>query len=341
MNDTHFGARNDSSLFLDYFLTFFEKHFFPYLKENNIKTVLHLGDFLDRRKYVNFNTLSQIRSRFIEPLCDMGIEFHMILGNHDTYYRNTNTINSAKELFLNYDCFTLYEEPYIFDAGEFCIGLVPWICSENEDKVMKFLSTCSCPIVCGHFELKGYEVSRGILFNDGMEDNFLKRFEQVISGHFHNKSSKNNIHYLGTQYEIFFSDLEESKGFHILDTKTRELEFIKNEDKMFYLINIDEIDQDNYNFSKLKNKYVKVIVPVESDKKKSDFILTEVEKNQPYDLNIIEEFFVSEEVSDAVDLAKDTITIINEEIDDLEGDFDKASLKKIIKEIYLETLNNE
>ena len=62
LNDSHFGARGDNQLFLDYFLDFFENQFFPYIKENNITEVLHLGDLMDRRKFVNFNTLTTVRN---------------------------------------------------------------------------------------------------------------------------------------------------------------------------------------------------------------------------------------------------------------------------------------
>tara|TARA_R110000782_G_scaffold219863_1_gene307177 strand:- start:1414 stop:2454 length:1041 start_codon:yes stop_codon:yes gene_type:complete len=340
INDTHFGVRNDSSTFLDYFLSFFENQFFPYITNANIDMVLHLGDFLDRRKYVNFNTLNKVRSRFIEPMSDMGIEFNMIIGNHDTYYRNTNEINSAKELFSNYKHFNVYEKPTTIELDNFCLGMIPWICPENKDEVYSYLTSCNCPIICGHFELTGYEVMRGISFKGGMDDSVLKRFEKVLSGHFHNKSVQSNVEYLGSQYQMTFADLDEKKGFHILDTNTREIEFIENTDKMFYSINTEDIP-DDYDYSVLKDKYVKVIVPTGSVKSNNSKILSIVEESSPQDLNIIEEFFVSDDSTEVVDLRKDTITIINEEIDDLTDNVDKDFLKKTIKDIYLEILNDE
>ena len=54
LNDTHWGARNDSPAFVNYFNRFYDEIFFPYLQENNIKTVIHLGDVVDRRKFINF-----------------------------------------------------------------------------------------------------------------------------------------------------------------------------------------------------------------------------------------------------------------------------------------------
>ena len=54
INDTHAGARGDSLLFNEFFFKFWEGTFFPYLKENNIKQIIHLGDVVDRRKYINY-----------------------------------------------------------------------------------------------------------------------------------------------------------------------------------------------------------------------------------------------------------------------------------------------
>ena len=53
ITDTHFGARNDSLLFLDFFRKFYENIFFPTLKERGIKEIIHLGDVVDRRKFIN------------------------------------------------------------------------------------------------------------------------------------------------------------------------------------------------------------------------------------------------------------------------------------------------
>jgi len=41
LNDTHCGVRNSSDIFLNYQRRFYEEVFFPYLKEHDIKQILH------------------------------------------------------------------------------------------------------------------------------------------------------------------------------------------------------------------------------------------------------------------------------------------------------------
>ena len=63
ITDTHFGARNDNDNFNEYFYQFYEGVFFQYLQTHNIKTVLHLGDLMDRRKYVSYKTAKDLTQK--------------------------------------------------------------------------------------------------------------------------------------------------------------------------------------------------------------------------------------------------------------------------------------
>ena len=101
ITDTHFGARNDNVNFNEYFYQFYEGVFFPYLQQHNIKTCIHLGDCFDRRKYVSYKTAKDFRERFILPFNVLGIDLHMLVGNHDIYYKNTSQVNSLTELLIS------------------------------------------------------------------------------------------------------------------------------------------------------------------------------------------------------------------------------------------------
>ena len=262
INDTHFGARGDSQLFFSYFMKFFDEVFFPYLEEHNIKTVIHAGDLMDRRKFVNFSILNQVRTQFINRINQENIDLHCILGNHDVYYRNTNMVNSIRELFNN--DLKLYEKPEVVNFDGLDIALLPWVNKENEQESVKFIKNVAAPILIGHLELRGYDVMRGVKFDGGMNPSLLERFEKVISGHFHCRQEKDNVYYMGTQYQITFADLNETKGFHVLDTETRQLEFIENPFKMFHTLRYNDndgpIDVDKVDYSYLKGSYIKLFV---------------------------------------------------------------------------------
>jgi DNA repair exonuclease SbcCD nuclease subunit len=340
VTDTHFGVKNDSPLFLDTFLSFFEQTFFPYLIENNIKTVLHLGDLLVRRKFVNFYTLSQVRDRFMSFFEKNNITLHIILGNHDTFYRNTSDINSMSELFGHYSGIHIYKDPVVVDIDGLGIGLVPWINEANTDAASKFIKDASVSILMGHFEINGFQVISGVKHEHGLESSLFSKFDAVYSGHFHIKQNDKNITYLGTPYQITFSDAYDVKGFHIFDTEDQSMTFIPNEKKMFYVISYDDKVDDplkNLDASIYKNCFVKIIVLNKTKPYTYDRFVESIYSAAPASVTSIEEVIeISKE--DIVDTTEDTITIINNEIDAMDEVDDKPKLKKIIQELYMESL---
>ena len=340
VTDTHFGVKNDSPLFLDEFLSFFEKQFFPYLLENNITTVLHLGDLLDRRKFVNFYTLSQVRDRFVSFFEKNNITLHIILGNHDTFYRNTSDINSMNELFGHYKGIYIYKNPVTVRVDGLEIGLVPWINESNADSAIKFIKDARVPILMGHFEINGFQVVSGVKHEHGLDASLFDKFDSVYSGHFHIKQHDKNITYLGTPYQITFSDAYDIKGFHIFDTEDQSMTFIPNERKMFYVLSYDDKIEDplkSLDAAKYKNCYVKIIVLNKTKPYTYDRFVESIYAASPTSVTFIEEVIeISKE--DIVDTTEDTITIINNEIDGMEEVDDKSKLKKIIQELYMESL---
>lgn len=341
INDTHFGIRNDSPFFLENSLKFFEDMFFPYLKENNITNIIHLGDLLDRRKFVNFSTLSQVRQRFFEPL--KNINMHIVVGNHDTYYKNTNKLNSITELFKDFGAnINIIENPTKVDFDGLCVGLVPWISKDNEDDCLKFIQKCDCPILMGHFEIMGFQVINGVIHHQGITEKEFKRFELVLSGHFHLKQCGNNILYLGTQYELNYGDVNSQKGFHVFDTSTREVTFIENPNKMFHVIKYDDSTDKidvliKSDLSKYNNCFVKVVVGNKSKPFTFDKFMDDLYDVGPHDISIVEDY--QEKINEiTIDITEDTLSIINKEIDSLDKVQDKSKLKVIIKELYMESL---
>ena len=139
LNDTHFGVRNDSEAFRKYQLKFYNEIFFPYLKEHNIKTLVHLGDVVDRRKFINFQTASIFRKQFWDRLYEDKIDTHIIIGNHDTYFKNTNNVNAIENLYSSFDKVNepfIYTKSTVVDFDGTPILFTPWICDDNYEHSM-------------------------------------------------------------------------------------------------------------------------------------------------------------------------------------------------------------
>lgn len=341
LNDTHAGIRNSSDIFLDYQEKFYSEIFFPYLLEHKVKHILHLGDYYDNRKFINFKALHRNRKMFLARLRELGITMDIICGNHDTYYKNTNDLNSLKELLGHYmNEVNIIHEPQIVQYESLKMGLVPWIAPDNEETSMEFLRTCDAPIIGGHFELKGFEVMKGMEMHEGMDPSILNRFEMVLSGHFHTKSEKGSIKYLGAQMEFFSNDADDPKYFHVLNTETRELHAVRNPYTIFKKIYYDDSKQDymEYDVDDCENKFVKVVVINKTDSFMFDRFIDRIQNRKIHELKIAENFseFVGSSVEDEQISLEDTTTLLNSYIDAVDTDLDKDRIKNEMNDLMIE-----
>lgn len=347
LNDTHAGARNSSTIFIKYQEEFYSKIFFPYLIENNIKHILHLGDYYEHRKFINFKVLAANRKHFLDKLREYGITMDIIPGNHDVTYRNTNELCSLVELMADYkDVINIHMKPteLQFHPDDLKIAMIPWINDENEAYTLKFLNKTDAPICLGHFEFEGFQMYRGAMSHDGMDLQPFKKFDAVYSGHYHTKSSGGNITYLGAQMEFTWADCDDPKYFHILDLSNGNLESIHNHITLFTKIVYDDknFDYNNFDYDILNGQFVKVIVTNKTDYKAFDKFIMNIQLRNIYDLKIhdsveIENFYHNDEEYEI----EETHEVISQYIDDLETYLDKDILKKQMNELYQEALHVE
>jgi len=348
LGDTHFGARGDSLDFHKYFQKFYDEVFFPYLIENDIKVVFQMGDLFDRRKFINFNSLYLSRKYFFEKCERLGIKLHTLIGNHDVAYKNTLEVNSPSLLLNEYSNIEIYEEFNTVDFDGVSIDVVPWICDDNVDDIFNRMKESKAQICFGHFEIAGFEMDRGNVCESGIDKQSLSKYDVVLTGHFHHKSTDGNITYVGTPYEMTWADWNDPKGFHIFDTETREMNFVKNTFSMFHKITYDDgkttfEDWKEYDFSKLKECYVKVVVLNKQNPFLFDHVIDSLYKAGVSDLSIVEDFTdVNVDLDqDIIDQAEDTITILSKYIDNLTLDVEPEKLKTLMRELYVEALNTE
>ena len=350
ITDQHFGARNDSVTFLDLYQQFYDGTFFPKLKENGIHTLLILGDTFDRRKYVNFLTLKRTKEMFFDKLLELNIQVYMLAGNHDTFHKNSNNVNSVDLLLNEYPNVTVIDTPQTIMVGGQYICMIPWICTENYQQCFDEIKNTKAPICMGHFEISGFSMYKGMAAHEGLDRALFRKFFNTFSGHYHHRSSADSIFYLGNPYQLTWSDYDDTRGFHVYDIQNFDLTFIPNPNEMFVKITYNDIKSKTYlpkrlqDLSRYTNKYVKVVVLNKTNPHLFDTFMENLYNANPTDVTIIEDVLdLTENGSDdIITQSEDTLQILNKFVDSVQEDnIDNSRLKGILHEIYVEALNSE
>ena len=267
----------------------------------------------------------------------------MLVGNHDIYYKNTSQVNSLTELLGNrHNNIHIYEDATEVEFDGLPILLMPWINSTNELYAEGMIDETRADVCMGHLEINGFQMNKNVIISQGGKDKeFFRKFDTVMSGHFHHKSDDGQIYYLGTPYEIYWNDFEDPKGFHIYDTETKTLERIVNPFTIYEKIYYDDTKENylEHDITKYQNKYVKLIVVNKKDLYQFDQFLDKLYKADAFDIKIVEDFSdldASTVSDDIVNNTEDTVTLLNRYIDDLSIDLSKDRLKDQMRSLYVE-----
>ena len=334
INDTHYGARKGSKLFHDYFELFYKNVFFPTLEQYGITTVIHMGDAFDSRKSIDYQSLEWAKRVVFEPLRNYDV--HMIVGNHDSYYKNTNNTNSPQLLLKDYPNVKTYSDPTEIKVGNLDILLLPWICMDNQDQSLKLIQKTKAKVAMGHLELQGFRVNRSLVMEHGLEADIFKNFKKVFSGHYHTRSNNGTVFYTGNPYEIYWTDVGDTRGFTIFDTETLEHEAINNPYKMFHNIYYEDTNYQTFDTGEYENKIVKVVVRKKTDTKQFEKFIDKLYSSNIAELKIVENFEIQESVDFEAFESEDTLSILNRYIEEAEVNLDKSIVQKILQEVYQE-----
>jgi len=347
ISDTHFGIKSDSKLFYDYQKKVMDNLILPELdrRKDRITKIVQFGDLTDKRSSINFNTLQFMKNEFFEKIKNFKID--LILGNHDCYFKNTNSLNSPSLLLKNdYPNLTVYESATEVDG----LLYVPWITAENSEDTLKLIKKSRSKILFGHLEIEGYTMFKGAVCDHGLNSDLFHKFEIVMSGHFHTKSNKGNIHYLGSPWDLIFTDTEDIKGIHFYDTETGELEFVQNPYKIFnkytyddtYASDLSEVLLRDETYGNLRNTFVKVYVRNKTNPVFFDRYCERLTEASPAAINYIEEFPDVQQLENVASLSEDTLSIIKKSIDDYSDLIPQAEsklkLENLLSKLYIEAL---
>ena len=204
---------------------------------------------------------------------------------------------------------------------------------------------CEASILGAHLELKGFDMMPGMPNPHGMNADIFSRFESVLSGHFHTKSSRDNVHYLGAQFEMTWADVDDPKYFHVLDTETREIEAIRNPITIFKKVVYDDTktDYDKVDVSQFAKQFIKLIVINKNDLYMFDKFIDRLQSIDTYELKIAESFdeYLGDSVNDEKISLEDTTELLDSYVEAVDTDLDKEHIKVELRKLYTEAQNLE
>lgn len=333
---------------------FLTEIFFPTLDTFEITTVLHGGDYGDRRKYASFATTQFVETRYRAPLRARGVHEHVIVGNHDCFLRDSTEINSIEELYRHDSSLTIYTQPTEIDIDGCGILMSPWICGNNRAQTLQLLSNTTCPVVLGHFEIEGFQMYRGMPSHEGLSADMFDRFALVMSGHYHHASRRDPIRYLGAMWPMIWSDYCDTRGFHLFNTETYELTFIENPySPLARVVYDDEHASSTYASdliesiaaptSPYRDAYVKVVVKTRTNPYAFEQVLDALAKVNPQDIVVIDDIVLdmtSVEDTQSLTTDVDTVSLIQEYVEHLTVSCDKISLLSYLQDLYRDAVAN-
>jgi DNA repair exonuclease SbcCD nuclease subunit len=244
IGDIHLGVNKNNPEFFQSALKYAD-WIASVCQENNIKTIIQLGDIFHNREMVHVPTLNCAFS-FFEKLKEFDI--HIVVGNHDSMLNNTSDVNSLK-LLSQWPNITIHEKVSIVDNLCFCgwgttLNDIP----DNQD------------VIFGHFDIKGFEMNAYKISEHGFSgSDLMRKCKILMSGHYHKPQvriyDKKPLVYTGSVYQLNWGESGEDKFIYILNTKTLSYKPIKNEVSPRF-----EFIRSEQDFDKAPNNFVSVDV---------------------------------------------------------------------------------
>jgi len=342
ITDTHYNFKKANKNFHEYFAKFYNEIFFPRLKKEKIKTVIHMGDAFDNRKGIDYWALEWAKENVYDKFQELGITVYNIVGNHDVYYKNTNRINSIDLLLNQYENVIPVSSPLEVSFDGLDTLLLPWICNENQEKVFDLLQNTEAKVIFGHLELNGFSVFPGQVQKGGMDKTIFDKFDRVYSGHYHTRSDDGKVFYLGNPYQMFWNDYGDDRGFNIFDTETYKITFHKNPFNMFEKVYYEDSDVSGIEDISFTDKIVKIIIRKNNNQKQFDKYLNFITNFNPLEVKVVDMMDIDDTSVEYSDTEiEDTMTILNKYIEDSDFEFDKNKVKSIVGEVYKQALELE
>lgn len=315
LGDLHLGAKKNEIFFMKYQKKFFD-FLFSYIDDSpyKITDIIQLGDLLDNRQSLNFLVNNFLQDYLLPRIESRKEKWHLILGNHDLYLRNSLSISGTEQLLRSRKNLEVIDTPKTLSLNGTDFVCIPWVCKENLEQVTSYIEENKSParVLCGHFELANFRMNQYSISKTGsLPTELLDGYKEVFSGHYHTPSTNSYIHYVGTPYEITWNDYGDEKRFVLY--KEQSWENVPTNFPLFFKIRVEDIDlketkKEGLGRPELQNSYIKLSV---EDKAITD-------KDLSYLTNLIEETYSPRflAVEDYRHRDREEVELLPEDVDD-------------------------
>jgi len=221
LGDLHLGVRNNSIEWFEIQKSFILDWFIPKILEDGFDPdqdiLFQAGDWNHVRESTNVR-ISNGSLEIFKILSDTfkrGI--HIILGNHDVYYKDRNDIHSLKEISSIFNNINIYEQPEAIKINSHNILMLPW--EHDADILSKTVESYanSCDYILCHADIKDFKLNKWAKIEHGLELSKLSSYKRIYSGHIHTRQEHKNVLYIGTPYHLDRGDVDNIKGFYKLN----------------------------------------------------------------------------------------------------------------------------
>jgi DNA repair exonuclease SbcCD nuclease subunit len=218
--DLHFGVHQNNPMWHDIAINW-ATWLRDALKKQKITDIFISGDFFHYRAEIAVNTI-QLATDILTIWKDFNIV--MIIGNHDSYYKDRIDVNSLS-ILKGWKNITIIETPTSTNLFGRDILFCPW--GTQSEELIK------SDIIFGHFEIESFKMNHFKVCTEGIKSkDLLDNSDLVFSGHFHHREEreykKGKIVYVGNPYQMDFGDVNCTKGYYIIDIPNKTYEFHEN-----------------------------------------------------------------------------------------------------------------
>lgn len=244
LGDIHWGIYpSRASSWLKMMDVFFRDLFIPFLKEHSREgdVLIQVGDWYHNQKTIDIRAMNLAQEHMLHMASILPV--HMLVGNHDIWGKADVREHNSLKAYDYFPGVTLHQEPAVIGLGGKKALMMPWFHEKEAEQQCLLDHAGQCDLVFCHSDLVG---SRTTLRKDfdtrkqeiigllstghgALDLSDFDSYETVYSGHIHIRHRQGNFQFVGTPYQLDTNDMDNPKGWWLVDPRQGVEEWYRNE----------------------------------------------------------------------------------------------------------------